>query len=206
MYSRTSCRDSNGIWTLHSRCFLFRPLPLPTNSRLIRTFAIFHTLDPPSVSTDSSSKTPSFSSASSPVPVPEYLTYMGSSLNLSRSCGICTTRSAPGEETCKESAHMNVLQARRHLAYSKQFCKVHTERDILYKVTVASQSHLTQKGHLSAKLFRLHSKLWADYEQENAFNYPEYESYTPVKMRGSVQWPYLQCQAFGDDSSFSTLL
>jgi hypothetical protein len=77
-------------------------------------------------------------------------------LNLSRSCGICTTRSAPGEETCKESAHMNVLQTCRHLAYSKQFCKVYTERNILYKVKVASQSHLTQKGHLSAKLIWLH--------------------------------------------------
>ncbi len=110
MYKRTSRMESNGRSCLHSRFFLFRPLPLPTNLQLMRTVASFHTLEPLSVSTDSSSRIPSFSFASASVsfssPLSKYLTYMGSCLNLSRSCGICKTRSAPGEETCKQDENL----------------------------------------------------------------------------------------------------
>lgn len=100
-YKRTTWSDSKGNCALQSRCFLFIPLPFPARSLLMRTLASFQVAEPPSVSTDSNSSMPSFSteSASPSADVSTYLTYMGRSLKRSKSWGIRTTRSAPGDET-----------------------------------------------------------------------------------------------------------
>lgn len=103
--NRTKRNEPKGVLNRHSLCFLFSGLPFPAFSLLTLTSAKLQVQYFVSMSKDSSLKTPSpsadglFESSSM-----AYFTYIGLSLNRSRSSGIRTILSTPGEDTWRNTS------------------------------------------------------------------------------------------------------
>lgn len=98
--NRTKRRESKGVLKCQSRCFLLSGLPFPAFSLFTLTSAKPHVQHFASMSKERSLKTPSPSEDESASAISlAYFTYIGLSLNRSRSSGIRTTLSTPGDDT-----------------------------------------------------------------------------------------------------------
>jgi len=102
-YTRTRRKEWKGVSKRHSLCFLLRGLPFPAFSLFTLTSANPQVQYLVSISKETSLRTPSLSEDESLASASlTYFTYIARSLNRSRSSGIRTTLSTPGEDTwCK---------------------------------------------------------------------------------------------------------